>query len=43
MENLDARIQSRMLDDRLCNIYAILAPAYRGGGGARPDKKQRVR
>ena len=44
IENLDARIQSRMLDNRLCSIYAILAPAYRGGGGPRPEqRKTRVR
>ena len=40
LENLDARIQSRMLDDRLCSIQAILAPAYRGGGN-RVERKNR--
>ncbi len=34
--DLDARIRSRMLDTRLCTIYEILAPSYRGGGGASP-------
>lgn len=30
MEEMDARIRSRMLDSRLCNIYAVTAPAYTG-------------
>lgn len=30
--DLDARIRSRMLDTRICTIYEILAPSYRGGG-----------
>jgi DNA replication protein DnaC len=42
LENLDARIQSRMLDDRLCSIHGILVPSYRGGGGIRPERKQRA-
>ena len=41
LENLDARIQSRMLDSRLCSIQAILVPSYRGGVGARSDRKPR--
>lgn len=31
LEDVDARIKSRMLDDRLCDIYAIMVPSYRGG------------
>jgi len=31
LEDLDARIRSRMLDGRVCTIYEILAPSYRGG------------
>ena len=31
VEDMDARIRSRMLDRRLCTIYAITAPAYHGG------------
>jgi DNA replication protein DnaC len=31
LEDLDARIRSRMLDTRVCMIYEILAPSYRGG------------
>ncbi len=29
LDEIDPRIQSRLLDSRLCKIYAILAPAYR--------------
>ena len=32
LSDLDARIRSRMLDTRICAIYEILAPSYRGGG-----------
>ena len=31
LDDMDARIRSRMLDSRLCTIYAITAPAYHGG------------
>lgn len=31
LEEIDARIRSRMMDTRRCTIYAILAPSYRGG------------
>ncbi|MEK6256156.1 MAG: ATP-binding protein [Chloroflexota bacterium] len=30
LEEMDARIRSRMLDGRLCKIYAIKAPAFTG-------------
>ena len=30
-DDLDARIRSRMLDGRMCAMYEILAPSYRGG------------
>ena len=30
LEEMDARIRSRLLDSRLCTIYAITAPAYHG-------------
>jgi DNA replication protein DnaC len=30
LDEMDARIRSRMLDARLCTIYAITAPAYHG-------------
>ena len=29
LEELDARIRSRMMDSRLCTVYAIIAPGYR--------------
>jgi DNA replication protein DnaC len=31
LDEMDARIRSRMLDARLCSIYAITAPSYHGG------------
>ena len=31
LTDLDARIRSRMLDTRICAIYEIIAPSYRGG------------
>jgi DNA replication protein DnaC len=30
LDEMDARIRSRMLDTRLCTIYALTAPAYTG-------------
>ena len=41
LEDLDARIRSRMLDTRVCSIYEILAPSYRGGGLKTPARKMR--
>lgn len=38
LEEIDARIRSRMLDGRLCRIYAITAPAYHGTRGKRGKK-----
>jgi DNA replication protein DnaC len=32
LEDIDARLRSRMLDLRLCTIFAITVPDYRGGG-----------
>jgi DNA replication protein DnaC len=31
LDEMDARIRSRMLDSRLCTIYAITMPSYHGG------------
>ncbi len=31
LDEMDARIRSRMLDGRLCTIHAITAPAFHGG------------
>jgi DNA replication protein DnaC len=33
LEEIDARLRARMLDQRLCAIYVINAPSYRGGTG----------
>jgi len=41
LEDLDARIRSRMLDTRVCAIYEILAPSYRGGGMKVSTRKAR--
>jgi DNA replication protein DnaC len=38
LEEMDARIRSRMLDTRLCSIYAITAPAYHGGRARKTRK-----
>jgi DNA replication protein DnaC len=38
LDEMDARIRSRMLDGRLCTIHAITAPAYHGGRGKRAKK-----
>ncbi len=40
LEDLDARIRSRMLDTRVCAIYEILAPSYRGGV-VKPERSRR--
>ncbi len=32
LSEIDPRIRSRILDRRICRIYAITAPPYRGGG-----------
>ncbi len=39
LEELDARIRSRMMDNRLCSIYAIIAPGYRAT--AKPERTRR--
>lgn len=41
LEDLDARIRSRMLDTRLCSIIEILAPSYRVGVIKTPARKAR--
>ena len=42
LEDLDARIRSRMLDTRVCKIYEILAPSFRSGN-LRPETSRRKR
>lgn len=39
IDEIDPRIVSRMLDTRLCTIYGITVPSYRGG--ARSTKRRR--
>jgi len=41
LEEIDPRIRARMLDTRLCTVYAILAPAYPGSsqGSKRPASR----
>jgi hypothetical protein len=41
LEEIDPRIQSRMLDTRLCTNIAIIAPPFRGT--AAPEKARRPR
>jgi DNA replication protein DnaC len=38
LDEMDARIRSRLLDSRLCTIYAITAPAYHGQKRSRGKK-----
>jgi len=39
LEELDAVLRSRLLDQRHCQIFAILAPDYMGGAVPRPPKR----
>jgi hypothetical protein len=41
LDKVDDRIRSRMLDWRLCTIFAITAPAY--NGGPRPETRKSTR
>ncbi len=43
LEEIDPRILSRMLDRRICTVYAITAPAYRSGGRVENSKQGRSR
>lgn len=43
LEEMDPRLRSRMLDKRLCRIYAITAPSYMGTASARPKETRRKR
>ena len=40
LEDLDARIRSRLLDAHLCRIIGITAPAFHGKGGGRKPKSK---
>ncbi len=39
LEELDARIRSRMMDNRLCSMFAIIAPGYRAN--AKSERSRR--
>ena len=39
IDEIDSRLRSRMLDKRICTIFAITAPSYRGVSG--PEKRTR--
>ncbi len=39
IEDLDSHLRSRLLDTRLCTLFAITAPDYRGGGQRKPRPK----
>ncbi len=44
LDEMDPRLRSRLLDKRLCTIYAITVPAYRGAPPPdRPSRKSRPR
>ncbi len=38
LDEMDPRIRSRLLDGKLCSIYAITVPAYHGGRGKKTKK-----
>jgi DNA replication protein DnaC len=38
MDEMDARIRSRLLDRKLCTIYALDVPSYHGGRGKKTKK-----
>jgi len=38
LDEMDARIRSRLLDGKLCTIYAVTAPSYHGGKGKKAKK-----
>lgn len=43
LDEIDERLRTRMLDVRLCRIYAVTAPGYRGGGEPRRRAARRKR
>jgi len=38
LDEMDARIRSRLLDGKLCTIHAVTAPSYHGGKGKKTKK-----
>jgi len=43
IETIDPRLRSRILDPGRCTVFAIEAPAYRGGGRRTSGKRRRKR
>ncbi len=41
IETIDPRLRARILDLRRCTLFAILAPAYRGGSERKPGQRSR--
>jgi DNA replication protein DnaC len=41
MKEMDPRIQSRMLDTRLCAVHAIAVPPFRGGSSSPKARRAR--
>jgi DNA replication protein DnaC len=39
LDEMDARIRSRLLDGKLCTIYAVTAPSFHGGKGKKSKNK----
>jgi DNA replication protein DnaC len=42
LEEMDPRLRSRMLDKRLCRIYAITTPPYSGAVPTKSKTQRRV-
>jgi DNA replication protein DnaC len=38
LDEMDPRIRSRLLDGKLCSIYAITVPSYHGNRGKKVRK-----
>ena len=43
LDEIDGRIRSRMLDERLCHFYGITVPAYHGKSPAKREEKRSPR
>ncbi|MHC1782770.1 MAG: ATP-binding protein [Anaerolineaceae bacterium] len=43
MEDIDKRLRSRILDARLCAVYAVIAPPYRGVSSPASQKPRRAK
>ncbi len=38
MKDIDERLRTRLLDERICTMYAITAPAFHGAKGRKKNK-----